>query len=187
MKFQKELELRANEMCEFSGSTERLTPFLVSPNAGNSSDDYVLISEKLKLQLDSSDFQINDWHCLNDTVWSETPAVKVLSYRVLSMLQGETWPSELKDMMYLSEEELTWAKAGLPDENAIKHIDSNGVMLQNGDSVVLIKDLDVKGSSLVAKRGTSVRNIRLVHDDPNLLEGKVDGQSIYILTQFVKK
>jgi protein PhnA len=52
-----------------------------------------------------------------------------------------------------------------------------------GDSVVLIKDLKVKGSSMVAKQGTAVRNIRLDHDNAEFIEGKVDGQTIVIITQ----
>jgi alkylphosphonate utilization operon protein PhnA len=51
-----------------------------------------------------------------------------------------------------------------------------------GDSVVLIKDLKVKGSSIVAKQGTAVRNIRLDHDNAEFIEGKVDGQTIVIIT-----
>ena len=62
-----------------------------------------------------------------------------------------------------------------------------GVELQTGDNVVLIKDLDVKGSSLVAKRGTAVRGISLVLDNPEHIEGKVEGQRIVILTKFTKK
>ena len=65
--------------------------------------------------------------------------------------------------------------------------DSNGNILVNGDTVTLIKDLDVKGSSINAKIGTAVRNIRLVHDNTEQIEGKVDGQLIVILTKFVKK
>jgi protein PhnA len=59
--------------------------------------------------------------------------------------------------------------------------------LENGDSVVLIKELDVKGATFSAKRGTAVRNIRLVADNPEQIEGKINGQSIVILTKFVKK
>jgi protein PhnA len=59
--------------------------------------------------------------------------------------------------------------------------------LQRGDSVVIIKDLDVKGSSLVAKRGTAVRNISLVHDNANQIEGRVGPTQVVLLTQFVKK
>jgi protein PhnA len=69
----------------------------------------------------------------------------------------------------------------------VKHIDSNGSILENGDTVTLIKDLEVKGANFTAKRGTSVRNIRLVHDNPEQIEGKINGQGIVILTQYVKK
>ena len=76
---------------------------------------------------------------------------------------------------------------GEDDENKIIHRDSNGVILEHGDSVVLIKDLKVKGSSMVAKQGTAVRNIRLDHENAEYIEGKVDGQQIVIITQYVKK
>jgi protein PhnA len=62
--------------------------------------------------------------------------------------------------MYLDEDDLAWAQAtgeGEEDENKIIHRDSNGVILEHGDSVVLIKDLKVKGSSMVAKQGTAVK------------------------------
>ena len=72
------------------------------------------------------------------------------------------------------------------DEKII-HRDSNGAVLEAGDTVTLIKDLDVKGSSITAKRGTAVRNIRLVQDNAEQIEGRVDGQLIVILTKFTKK
>ena len=87
----------------------------------------------------------------------------------------------------LTDEELTWAKAGMDSGDGVVHLDSNGTRLATGDTVVLIKDLEVKGANFTAKRGTAVRNIRLVHDNPEQLEGKVNGQSIVILTQYVKK
>jgi protein PhnA len=59
--------------------------------------------------------------------------------------------------------------------------------LQNGDSVVLIKDLKVSGGGFTAKRGTAVRRISLVHDNPEHIEGRVEGQQIVILTKYVKK
>lgn len=108
---------------------------------------------------------------------------------MLSRLKDEGWPQDLLDMMYLDDDTLAWAKSGadIEGDEPIKHMDSNGVRLQSGDSVVLIKDLDVKGSSLTAKRGTAVRNIRVVHDNAEHIEGRVEGQHIVILTQFVKK
>jgi len=76
---------------------------------------------------------------------------------------------------------------GVDDSEKIIHRDSNGVILEAGDSVVLIKDLPVKGSSMVAKRGTAVRRISLDNDNAEYIEGKVDGQQIVIITKFVKK
>ena len=67
------------------------------------------------------------------------------------------------------------------------HRDVNGVVLENGDSVVLIKDLKVKGSSLVAKQGTAVRNIRLDYENETFIEGKVGPTQIVIITEYVKK
>ena len=133
---------------------------------------------------------LNHWRCLNDSMWNENTPVQVVSWRMLSRLRKEGWPQELLDMMYFDEETLEWAQAtgeGEDDENKIVHRDSNGVILNTGDSVVLIKDLKVKGSSMVAKQGTAVRNIRLDHENAEYIEGKVDGQQIVIITQYVKK
>ena len=93
-------------------------------------------------------------------------------------------------MMYLDEDSLEWAKAigdGVEEADKLIHRDVNGVILEAGDSVVLIKDLKVKGSSMVAKQGVAVRRISLDHENANYIEGKVDGQHIVIITQYVKK
>ncbi|MDH5610227.1 MAG: alkylphosphonate utilization protein, partial [Cyclobacteriaceae bacterium] len=83
-----------------------------------------------------------------------------------------------------------WAQAenpaSYPDEPT-PHLDSNGVALETGDTLVLIKDLNVKGANFTAKRGTSVRGISLVADDAGQIEGRVNGQQIVILTRYVKK
>ena len=64
--------------------------------------------------------------------------------------------------------------------------DSNGNLLNEGDSVTIIKDLKVKGSSSTIKRGTVVKNIRLTNS-PNEIEGKVGGSVIVLKTEFMKK
>ena len=64
--------------------------------------------------------------------------------------------------------------------------DSNGATLSAGDTVTLIKDLVVKGANFTAKRGTTVKNISL-SDNPEHIEGKVNGTRIVLLTQFLKK
>jgi len=109
---------------------------------------------------------------------------------MLTRLNAEGWAQDLLDMLYLDDETLTWAQAtgeGTSDEDVVKHIDSNGVVLETGDTVTLIKDLDVKGGGFTAKRGTAVRNISLVHDNAAHIEGRVNNQQIVILTEFVKK
>ena len=62
-----------------------------------------------------------------------------------------------------------------------------GAILETGDTVTLIKDLDVKGANFVAKRGTAVRGIALVAYNPEHIEGRVNGTRIVILTQYVRK
>lgn len=65
--------------------------------------------------------------------------------------------------------------------------DSNGNVLNNGDTVILIKDLKVKGSSQDLKKGTKVKNIRLVDGDHNI-DCKIDGFGVMSLkSEFVKK
>ncbi len=64
--------------------------------------------------------------------------------------------------------------------------DSNGAELQDGDSVTVIKDLNVRGSSLVIKRGTKVKNIRLT-DNPEEVDCKINGSGIVLRTEFLKK
>ncbi|SCY42850.1 phosphonoacetate hydrolase [Flavobacterium caeni] len=64
--------------------------------------------------------------------------------------------------------------------------DSNGNILNDGDSVTVIKDLKVKGSSDVIKRGTMVKNIRLT-DDPAEIDCRVNKTAMVLRTEFVKK
>jgi protein PhnA len=64
--------------------------------------------------------------------------------------------------------------------------DSNGAVLKEGDSVTVIKDLKVRGSSSVIKRGTMVKNIRLT-DDADEVEGKVEKSVMVLRTEFLKK
>ena len=187
MSTETELQARSESKCELCGATENLAAFEVTPSDGTA-DQSVLICATCHDQIEGSEkIDANHWRCLNDSMWSQVPAVQVIAWRMLTQLRGEGWPQDLLDMLYLDDEVLAWAKAAITDENAVKHVDSNGAVLEAGDTVTLIKDLDVKGSSLTAKRGTAVRNIRLVQDNPEQIEGRVDGQTIVILTKFVKR
>lgn len=64
--------------------------------------------------------------------------------------------------------------------------DSNGNVLKDGDTVTLIKDLKVRGTSSVLKRGTTVKNIKLT-DDPSEIDCRISGSSIVLRTEFLKK
>lgn len=190
MSIEKQLLARAESKCELCSSIEDLGVYAVPPEEDGGADKSILVCKTCREQLaDESNIEANHWRCLNDSMWSEVEAVKVVAYRMLDKLKGEGWPQDLLDMMYLEDEVMAWARSGIEEvaESGVKHVDSNGVQLQNGDNVVVIKDLNVKGSSIVAKRGTAVRGIHLDRDNAEYIEGRVNGQQIVILTKYVKK
>jgi protein PhnA len=192
MKLEELLKKSSGNVCELSGSSENLIAYEVPPAQNKGADSWILINEKCFNQIEKKE-ELDDvfWkNFLFTSMWSEVPAVQVVSWRLLNRFRNESWAADALDMMYLEDENLEWAKATgdhTGDGSINFHKDSNGNILQNGDTVTLIKDLDVKGSSLNAKVGTAVRNIRLGHDNHEQIEGKIDGQVIVILTKFVKK
>jgi len=192
MKLEEVLQKRSGNVCELSGVAEDLVVYEVPPAQNTGADGSVLINAKCFNQIEKKEeLDAAFWEgILLGSMWSEVPAVQVVSWRMLNRFRNESWASDAIDMMYLDDANLEWAKATgdhTGDGTIDFHRDSNGNILQNGDSVTLIKDLDVKGSTLNAKIGTSVRNIRLVHDNHEQIEGKIDGQLIVILTKYVKK
>ncbi len=191
MSTEKVLHERSESKCELCGATEGLGVYEVPPASDGSAEQSILICATCREQIeDPEKVDVNHWRCLNDSMWSQVPAVQVMAWRMLTRLSAEGWPQELLDMLYLEDDVLDWAKAGMEagsEEETVKHLDSNGAVLEAGDTVHLTKDLNVKGSSLTAKRGTPVRNISLVPDNPEQIEGRVEGQQIVILTKFVKK
>lgn len=184
MSLKEKLETRSGGVCELCGSTEELKIYEVTPGDG-SVDKSILTCAKCNEQLeDMSNLDETHWFCLNDSMWSEVDAVKVVAYRVLKTLHNQ----DLLDMMYLEDDVKAWAEEGLfAEENKIIHKDSNGVVLNAGDTVSIIKDLEVKGAGFTAKRGTAVRNISLPHDDADHIEGRVNGVKIMLMTKFLKK
>lgn len=191
MSTEKELQSRSESKCELCGATENLTVYEVPPEPNGNPEQSVLICKTCKEQIeDPAKMDANHWRCLNDSMWSQVPAVQVMVWRMLTRLSSEVWPQDLLDMLYLDDDLLTWAQAtgeGQTNEDNVKHIDCNGAVLTAGDTVTLTKDLNVKGANFTAKRGTAVRKISLVADNAKQIEGKVDGQHIVILTEFVKK
>jgi protein PhnA len=180
------VQQRSNNQCELCSSTENLDVI----NIGDGSAEQSLyVCETCRTQIANPEtLDANHWRCLNDSMWSEIPAVQVMSYRLLQALGNQ----ELLDMMYLEDDLKTWAdsekiNAGGADESGVVvHRDSNGTILAEGDTVTLIKDLDVKGAGFTAKRGTIVKNIHLT-DDAKFIEGKINGTQIVLVTAYMKK
>ena len=185
---ERKLKDRSGSVCEISGAEHDLVVYVLPPTNERTVENSVLLAKHLNDQIENPETtDEKDWRGLSESMWSEHLPVQIVSWRMLARLKN----TDLLDMMYLDEEALEWAKATgegeEEDENKLVHKDSNGVTLLDGDSVVLIKDLDVKGATFTAKRGAAVHNIKLVWDDANLIEGRVENQNIYILTQYVKK
>ena len=184
---EKKLRDRSGSKCEISGLEEDLVVYTVPPKTEESLENSLIITQNLKNQIENPETtNPEDWRGLNESMWSEHLPVQIVCWRMLARLKNH----DLLEMMYLEEDALEWAKAtgeGDDEDGKIIHKDSNGNILKDGDSVVLIKDLDVKGANFTAKRGAAVHNIKLVWDDANLIEGRVESQTIYILTQYVKK
>jgi protein PhnA len=191
MSIERELKKRAGDKCELCGSIEHLEIHTVAPIKDESLDKSLLACKTCVSQIEDPEItDPNHWRCLNDSMWSEHQPVQVIAWRMLSRLRQEGWPQDLLDMMYMEDEVLEFAKStgeGEADPEKLIHRDVNGVILQAGDSVVLIKDLKIKGSSQIAKQGTAVRNIRLDHENETFIEGKVGPTLTVIITEYVKK
>ncbi|WP_312330641.1 PhnA domain-containing protein [Sphingobacterium sp.] len=191
MKLEEQLQARAGGKCELTGNGLTLVAYTLPPEITANLDNTLLISEKLVNQLNKTE-QLNpeDWKFLPNAMWSENAAVQIVCWRMLSRLKNEGWASEALDILYLDDETLAEAKKTGDHENdgyVSFHEDSIGQRLFEGDTVVLTKTLDVKGSSLKATLGTVVKNIRLVANNIEQIEGKIEGQTIVILTKYLRK
>jgi protein PhnA len=195
-----DLRARSEGQCELCRSEDNLIVFAVPPTSDGSVAESVLICTACRDQIDGTvPLHADHWHALTDSMWSQVPAVQVMAWRTLRRLRAQAWATDALDMLYLEDDVRAWADAGdtaddpaatldldAPDETTA-HRDANGTLLAAGDTVTLIKDLAVKGAGFTAKRGTPVRGISLVQDNAAHIEGRVNGQQIVILTEFVKK
>lgn len=191
MKLEKELIQRSGNKCELCEATTDLKVYEVLPQTGSYADSSMLICPKCTAQIEKKEeLDSTHWKCLTTSMWSEVPGIQVVAWRMLNRLRNESWAAENLDMLYLDDEKLAWAKATGDHDNdgsVDLHKDANGAVLNDGDTVVLTKSLDVKGSTLNAKMGTVVKNIRTVKDNTEQIEGKIEGQLIVILTKYVRK
>ena len=191
MKFEEIILNRSEHKCELCGSDQLVKVYEVPPQDKTSEANCIAVCSVCQNQIDKkAELDQAHWKCLTTSMWSEVPGVQVVAWRILNRLKAESWASDQLDMLYLDDDNLAWAKATGDHENDASvelHRDSNGTILQLGDTIVLTKSLDVKGTSLNAKMGTIVKNIRLVEENTEQIEGKIEGQTIVILTKYVRK
>ena len=182
---------RSGGKCEFCKAESELVVYEVPPLTEPDIERSAFVCDTCNKQLeDLAELDADHWNCLNDTAWSSILAIQVATWQMLGRLDHHAWAHELRDQIYLDEANLEWAEAGLKqmqsDDDGEKTLDSNGTRLLDGDTVQVIKDLDVKGTGFVAKRGTIVKNIRLT-GNPEHVEGRVNKTAIVLKTCFLKK
>lgn len=191
MKLEEMLMNRAGNACELCGSNEKLQLYKVPPQDHSYAENCIMICTKCETQIEKKEpLDYTHWKALTETMWSEVPGVQVMAWRMLNRLRKESWAVDQLDMLYLTDENLAWAKATGDHENdgeAELHTDAHGNFLQDGDTIILVQNLDVKGTSFTARQGTIVKNIRLVRDNTEQIEGKIENQMIVILTKYVRK
>ena len=172
-----------SSVCELCGSEDGVS-LVELPISDGSVEQSVCLCANCNTQIQSGDLDENHFNCLNDSMWSETPAAKVMTYILFNRLGRQ----DMIDMMYLEEDELKLAEQAVNAEaNKLVYRDANGVELQAGDSITILKDLEVKGAGFTAKRGTTVTRIGLAPGDAGHVEGRVNGTKIFIKTEFIKK
>ncbi|UTW14020.1 PhnA domain-containing protein [Marinobacterium rhizophilum] len=186
MTIEQHLLERSGGKCELCASDHNLKTIDVS-QAPAGVENQAVLCETCYEQIDDPR-DVHHWRCLSESMWSQVPAIQVLAWRQLKRLSVEPWAQDLLDMLYLEPVLEGWAQAAMADEDDDSEptLDSNGTRLQEGDSVTLIKDLDVKGAGFTAKRGTPVRDIRLT-SNPKHIEGKVNGVQIVLVAAYLKK
>lgn len=182
---------RSHAKCELCTSDSNLAVYDVPPVTDATTEKAVMICDSCLGQIENPEtLNTNHWYCLKESMWSEVPAVQVMAWRLLKRLENEGWAQDLMSQLYLEEHVQKWAEAvsseTSSDERAVATKDSNGNILVDGDTVTLIKDLEVKGANFTAKRGTTVKNIVLT-SNPEQIEGRVNGTQIVLLTRFLKK
>jgi protein PhnA len=190
MSLEKDLLARSGSKCELCTSGGTLSVYEIPPVSNVNVDTSVIVCETCLAQINSKELDQNHWRVLSDTMWSEHAPVQVMAYRMLKRLGAETWAQDLSEQLYLDDELLKFAQSfeveSKDSDKAVITKDSNGTQLLDGDTVTLIKDLDVKGAGFTAKRGTVVKNITLT-SNPLHIEGKVNGIGIVLVAAYLKK
>lgn len=178
------LKKRSQDVCELCNTETALHEYTVSPKSDESINNQVVLCANCLSKLDDQHAGFY-WRCVEGSIWSAEPSVQALSYRIAYHFKNEEWASNLLSSIDLDENVIQWAMSAF--EKVKVHTDAFGNMLSNGDNVVLTQALDVKGTNFTASKGTVVKKIKLVQDNHEQVEGRINEQTIVILTKFVKK
>ena len=177
------LNERSGGICELCSNFPATAEYTVTPKADDPENQVALCDTCLTAltQNEKSEHR----RCLEGSIWNTEPAVQALSYRLLQLCKEEDWADSVISSIDLDDNIIQWAMSAY-DVSEV-HKDAFGNVLENGDTVILTQGLNVKGTSFTAAKGTTVKRIRLVSDNTEQIEGKINDQTIVILTKFVKK
>ena len=170
--------------CEICGQNTATIGYLVAPRTEDVAENKVALCEACHQHLsDNSGEYYRSF--VEGSIWNPEASVQALSFRILKKYENENWAASVLSSVDLEESIVSWA-TDVPDPTAV-HKDAFGNVLEAGDSVVLTQALDVKGTNFTASKGTVVKRIRLIQDNIEQIEGKINEQSIVILTKYTKK
>ena len=178
------LKDRCEGLCELCTAETASIAFAVSPKNNDAIENEVAICQTCFNGLENKNMA-DHWQCLGGSIWNTGPSVQALSYRILYGNREQDWASDMMNSVELSEDIIQWALSAYQIKEL--HKDSNGTELLNGDTIVLTQQLNVKGANFMAPKGTIVKKIRLVPDNVEQVEGKINDQTIVILTKFVRR
>jgi len=184
MSINSELKQRNNDLCELCNVETPKHDYTVSPKNDVTINHQVALCDTCLAAINDKEASFH-WRCLEGSIWSQEPSVQALSYRILQNFKKEDWANNLLGSVDLDETIIQWAMSTF--EIADVHKDAFGNVLENGDNVVLTQALNVKGTNFTASKGTVVKKIKLVSDNAEQIEGKINEQTIVILCKFVKK
>ncbi len=184
MSINKKLQERNGELCELCNSETAMHEYTVSPKNDEFIENQVALCNTCLEAVDNKDASFH-WRCVEGSIWSVEPSVQALSYRILQNYKEEDWANNLISSVDLDENVIQWALSAY--EVADVHKDAFGNTLENGDTIVLTQALNVKGTNFTASKGTVVKKIKLVHDNVEQVEGKINDQTIVILCKYTKK
>lgn len=184
MSINQKLKERNGELCELCNSESAVHEYTVTPKNDESIENQVALCNTCLEAIDSKETSFH-WRCLEGSIWSPEPSVQALSFRIIQNYKNEDWANNLIGSVDLDESTVQWALSAF--EVADVHRDAFGNTLENGDIIVLTQALNVKGTNFTASKGTVVKKIKLVHDNVEQVEGKINDQTIVILCKFVKK